>query len=101
MAVSRRIGSESAASRRELLDAIAGLRRREEMTIVLTTHYLEEAESLCDDIALIARGEIIARDSAANLKRQFGAATLEEVYLRTVSARPAEVGAPGPEPARG
>ena len=57
-------------------------------TIVLTTHYLEEAESLCDDIALIARGEIVARDSAENLKRDFGAATLEEVYLQTVGGRP-------------
>jgi ABC-2 type transport system ATP-binding protein len=62
-------------------------------TILLTTHYLEEAESLCEDIALIARGEIVARDSAANLKRRFGAATLEEVYLQTVSSR-----APASEP---
>jgi ABC-2 type transport system ATP-binding protein len=54
-------------------------------TILLTTHYLEEAESLCEDIALIARGEIVARDSAENLKRQYDAASLEDVYLRTVS----------------
>jgi ABC-2 type transport system ATP-binding protein len=55
-------------------------------TILLTTHYLEEAESLCDDIALISGGEVVARDSAENLKRRYGAATLEQVYLRTVAA---------------
>jgi ABC-2 type transport system ATP-binding protein len=59
---------------------------KEGTTIVLTTHYLEEAESLCEDIALIADGEIVARDSAENLKRRFNATTLEEVYLQTVSA---------------
>src|SRR3954467_15853289 len=37
--------------RLELLDAIAGLREREEMTIVLTTHYLDEAEHVCDRVA--------------------------------------------------
>jgi ABC-2 type transport system ATP-binding protein len=69
-------------------------------TIVLTTHYLEEAESLCEDIALIANGEIVARDSAANLKRRFNARNLEEVYLRTVSsARPGD--APPSEPVPG
>ncbi len=56
-------------------------------TIVLTTHYLEEAESLCEDIALIAGGEIVARDSAERLKQRYNASSLEEVYLRTVSGR--------------
>jgi ABC-2 type transport system ATP-binding protein len=54
-------------------------------TILLTTHYLEEAEALCEEIALIGRGRIVARDTPAGLKRQFGAGSLEEVYLRTVS----------------
>ncbi len=66
-------------------------------TILLTTHYLEEAESLCDDIALIARGEIIARDTADNLKRQFNADTLEQVYLQTVSKAAAPAAVPAPE----
>ncbi|MBK5110810.1 MAG: ABC transporter ATP-binding protein [Thermoleophilia bacterium] len=54
-------------------------------TILLTTHYLEEAESLCDEIALISGGRIIARDSAEGLKRSHGAETLEQVYLKTVA----------------
>src|SRR2546430_16483058 len=41
-------------------------------TILLTTHYLEEAEELCEDIALIRDGRMIARDSAAGLRAEYG-----------------------------
>ncbi len=41
-------------------------------TIILTTHYLEEAEQLCDNIAVINHGEIIASDKTINLKKIFG-----------------------------
>jgi ABC-2 type transport system ATP-binding protein len=54
-------------------------------TILLTTHYLEEAESLCEDIALISKGKIVARDTPDGLKRTYDATTIEEVYLQTVS----------------
>jgi ABC-2 type transport system ATP-binding protein len=54
-------------------------------TILLTTHYMEEAEALCEDIALIGDGVIVARDSPGALKQRFGAASLEEVYLKTVA----------------
>ncbi|MGK2932574.1 MAG: ABC transporter ATP-binding protein [Solirubrobacterales bacterium] len=54
-------------------------------TILLTTHYLEEAEALCDEIALISGGQIVARDTAAGLKDTHGVGTLEEVYLKTVA----------------
>lgn len=54
-------------------------------TILLTTHYLEEAESLCEDVALISKGRIVARDTPEGLMRRYDAATLEEVYLQTVS----------------
>src|ERR687898_816325 len=69
--------------RRELWRYIRRLHSRG-ATIVLTTHYLEEAEALCEDIALIAGGEIVARSTPEGLKRQFGAATLEDVYLKAV-----------------
>jgi ABC-2 type transport system ATP-binding protein len=55
-------------------------------TILLTTHYLEEAEALCRDVALISAGRIVARDTPEGLKREFGGESLEDVYLRTVSA---------------
>ncbi len=70
--------------RHELWDYIRQL-HDQGTTILLTTHYLEEAESLCDEIALISAGRIVARDTAAGLKRAFGAESLEEVYLRTVA----------------
>lgn len=54
-------------------------------TILLTTHYLEEAEALCDEIAMISGGQIVARDTAAGLKSLHGVETLEEVYLKTVA----------------
>jgi ABC-2 type transport system ATP-binding protein len=55
-------------------------------TILLTTHYLEEAEELCEDIALIRGGRIIARDTAAGLRTAYGADTLADVYVRAMAA---------------
>jgi len=54
-------------------------------TILLTTHYLEEAEALCQEIALIGNGRIVARDTADGLKQRYEAETLEQVYLKTVA----------------
>jgi ABC-2 type transport system ATP-binding protein len=55
-------------------------------TILLTTHYLEEAEELCEDIALIRGGHIIARDTADGLREAYGAETLADVYVRAMAA---------------
>ena len=46
--------------RHQLIDTIAGLRTHEHMTILLTTHYLDEAERLCDRVAIMHEGEIVA-----------------------------------------
>lgn len=54
------------------------------MTILLTTHYLEEAEALCDEIALISGGNIVAQDTASGLKESYDAASVEEVYLKVM-----------------
>jgi ABC-2 type transport system ATP-binding protein len=51
---------------------VADLRRERGMTIVLTTHYMREAEELCDEIAFIKGGRILAQGSADELKRQLG-----------------------------
>ncbi|SMX43655.1 ABC transporter ATP-binding protein [Octadecabacter ascidiaceicola] len=48
----------------------------EGMTIILTTHYLEEAEQMCDQIAIINHGEVIANDTTANLLGQLDAKTM-------------------------
>jgi ABC-2 type transport system ATP-binding protein len=63
--------------RHELLDVIAGLRAREEMTIVLTTHYLDEAERLCDRVAIIHQGTIVGLDSPGALLAGLGREILE------------------------
>lgn len=54
------------------------------LTILLTTHYLEEAEELCDEVAMISGGRIAAQDTSENLKRRFGAKNIEEVYLKVM-----------------
>jgi ABC-2 type transport system ATP-binding protein len=57
-------------------------------TILLTTHYLEEAETLCDEIALLRAGRIVARGSAASLRKQYEARDISEVYERVIAGEP-------------
>ena len=63
--------------RHELLDAIAALRAREEMTVLVTTHYLDEAQRLADRVAIIHDGEIVALDSPHRLLEGLGEEILE------------------------
>jgi ABC-2 type transport system ATP-binding protein len=58
--------------RYELLDLIGGLRNRTGMTTVLTTHYLDEAERLCDRIAIVHEGRIVALDKPRALLAKLG-----------------------------
>jgi ABC-2 type transport system ATP-binding protein len=53
-----------------LREHVARLRRERGMTILLTTHYMREAEQLCDEIAFIKAGTVLARGTAGELKRQ-------------------------------
>ena len=53
-------------------------------TILLTTHYLEEAETLCEEIGLIRGGRLIARDSAGALREHYGADSLADVYVKAM-----------------
>jgi len=63
--------------RAELLDAIERLRDRTDMTILLTTHYLDEAEKLCDRIAVVHAGEIVALDTPSALLAVLGREIVE------------------------
>src|SRR3954464_317852 len=54
-------------------------------TILLTTHYLEEAAALCEEIALIRGGRLIARASASGLRENYEAASLADVYVKAMS----------------
>ncbi|HYY02701.1 MAG TPA: ABC transporter ATP-binding protein [Gaiellaceae bacterium] len=66
--------------RAELLDVIARLRARFETTILVTTHYLDEAERLCDRIAIMHAGRIVALDTPERLRARLGR---ELVEIRT------------------
>jgi len=56
-------------------------------TILLTTHYLEEAEQLCDRIAFINNGRIVAEGTSGQLAADFGVSTLEDAYLELVGRK--------------
>jgi ABC-2 type transport system ATP-binding protein len=55
--------------------------KKEGMTIFLTTHYLEEADNLCDRVAIIDHGTLVAIDSPLNLKRQIGGETITVDFI--------------------
>jgi ABC-2 type transport system ATP-binding protein len=73
-------------SARSLRQMIAGL-REEGVTVFLTTHYLEEAERLCDRIAILVKGRIVALDNVAQLKAQAQDAPVVEVSLRDTAGQ--------------
>ena len=54
------------------------------MTIVLTTHQMEEADTLCDRVAIMHRGKVVAQGSPGDLKASIGKAhaTLEDVFIQ-------------------
>jgi ABC-2 type transport system ATP-binding protein len=70
---------------------IAALRRERGMTIVLTTHYMREAEELCDEVAFIKAGRILDAGTPDALKRRIGLGDV--IALRLEPAPPAWLGA--------
>jgi ABC-2 type transport system ATP-binding protein len=71
-------------SKREVQDFVLQMREQHDTTVVLTTHDMEEADRLCDRIAMIADGRIIAQDTPAGLKRLLapdGQVSLEAVFM--------------------
>jgi ABC-2 type transport system ATP-binding protein len=73
--------------RREIYDIIEEL-RRDRKTILMTTHYIEEAERLCDRVAIVDHGKVIALGTPRELKQRSGGNTRIEVKL----AKPASNG---------
>jgi len=73
------------ATRRKIWDLIRNL-RSEGVTVLLTTHYIEEAEQLCDRVGIINEGQLIALDSPTNLKRKLGNFAVE-VYHAGMAER--------------
>jgi ABC-2 type transport system ATP-binding protein len=69
-------------SRIAMWDAVRGL-REEGITVVLTTHYMEEADELCDRVAIIDHGKILVQDTPTALKGSVGAQRVYELDLRS------------------
>ncbi len=67
-------------ARAELWELIRGLKK--DMTVILTTHYMEEAEALSDRIGVMGGGKLLRVGTAEELKEAAGAATLEEAFIR-------------------
>ena len=63
-------------TRESIWEYIQRLNQEEEVTLLLTTHYMEEADKLCDEVAIINQGNIITADSPSNLKRELKADTI-------------------------
>jgi ABC-2 type transport system ATP-binding protein len=76
------------AARRAVWDHIESLRKRQGMTIVLTTHQMEEADLLCDRVAIMHKGRLVALDTPAGLKAGIGRprATLDDVFIHYTGA---------------
>ena len=69
-------------ARSELWDLIRALKGK--VTIILTTHYMEEAEALSDRIAIMARGRLLTCGTPEELKARAGAATVEQAFVAIV-----------------
>ena len=69
-------------ARRELWDTLSKMRGR--MTVVMTTHYMEEAEALSDRIGIMKGGRLLAVGNVAELKEKTGAQNLEAAFISIV-----------------
>jgi lipooligosaccharide transport system ATP-binding protein len=72
-------------SRRSVWENLAHL-KAQNTTIILTTHYIEEAERICDRVAIMDSGKIIETGTPADLMTRYGG-SLEDVYLRLTGKR--------------
>ncbi len=68
-------------TRNQLWTHVRKLNEEENVTVFLTTHYMEEAERVAQRIAIIDHGRIVAQGSAKELKEQTGADSLEQAFL--------------------
>ena len=68
-------------SRIALWEIVGEMREREGLTVILTTHHMEEADELCDRVAVIDHGKILVCDAPSHLKRSLGAGTVIELRL--------------------
>ena len=72
--------------RRKLWEQISNLKKKG-ITIILTTHYLDEAEVLSDRVCILSRGKVLMIESTAALRERHGMAHLEDIFLRLTNAQ--------------
>ncbi|MEU4077428.1 ABC transporter ATP-binding protein [Streptomyces venezuelae] len=78
-------------SRADLWALVRRLRDEHGTTVVLTTHYLDEADTLADRLVIVDRGTIVAEGTPADLKTAHDAATLQDAFLAVTGRAPAPV----------
>ena len=76
-------------ARRELWNHIVALKGH--ITMVLTTHYLEEVEALCDRVAVVANGHILAVGTVAELTAATGTQNLEDAFISISEGREVKI----------
>jgi ABC-2 type transport system ATP-binding protein len=75
-------------SKREVQRFVLDVRATHDATIVICTHDMDEAERICDRVAIINRGRIKAIDTAENLKAQYAqGGSLEQVFFTLIGDR--------------
>ena len=67
-------------SRTSVWEMISNLRENHGLTLFLTTHYMDEADRLCDRIAIVDKGQVVANDSIARLRDLMSLPTLEGIF---------------------
>ena len=67
-------------TRRHIWDSVKKMNREKKVTVILTTHYIDEADALCGRVAIVDRGKIVACGAPSKLKKK--GESLEEVFLR-------------------
>lgn len=71
-------------ARRELWNIIRKLKNN--VTIILTSHYLEEIESLCDRVAILSKGQLLQTGTIEEIKNKTGTTTFEDAFIKLVEA---------------
>ena len=74
-------------SRRAIWNYILDLKEKKGKTVLLTTNYLEEANALCDRIAIIDHGKLVALDSPVEMKQRYGDTFMEIETASSVSSQ--------------
>ena len=86
-------------SRIAVWEMLRTIKAERDLTVLFTTHYMDEADKLCDRIAIVDHGELKALDTPARLKAAVGADNLDDVFVHFTGQRAARRARRLPSPA--